>query len=101
LALDTIVGFDWPNDPCDVLNEINHLRTDPVGFADTYLVPMLDKFSPYTYSGQDMFLYDSEFGGILTHEGSAAVQECIDALKDPELPPMDPLVYSDELGSAA
>ena len=62
---------------------------------------MLDKFSPYTYSGQDMFLYDSEFGGILTHEGSAAVQECIDALKDPELPPMDPLVYSDELGSAA
>ena len=100
-TLNTETGYDWPNDSCDVLAEINHLRSDPVGFADQYLVPMLDKFSPYEYNGSDYFLYDSEWGGILTHEGEAAVQECIDALKDPNLPAMEPLAYSDELNNAA
>jgi len=45
------VETDWPNNSCDVLAEINHLRTDPKGFSDQYLVPMLENFSPYDYGG--------------------------------------------------
>lgn len=48
-----------------------------------------------------MWLYTGETVGILYWEGPNAVQECIDALKDPNLPPMGELVYSDELGRAA
>ena len=99
--LDTEVTTDWPDNSCDVLDEINHLRTDPVGFSDQYLVPMLPKFSPYDYGGQDYWIYQSDWGRILKQEGPSAVQECIDVLNDPTLPAMEPLAYSDALGRAA
>ena len=92
---------DWPNNPCDVLAEINHLRVDPVGFSDAYLVPMLMHFEPYDYNGKDYWIYDSPWGRILKQEGPLAVRECIDVLNDPDLPEMLPLTYSDELGMAA
>ena len=101
LALEAADGFEWPNDSCEMLDEINHMRRDPVGYADMYLVPMLDKFSPYNYNGKAMWVFNSGYGSMLSYEGAAAVQECIDALKDPDLPPMEPLKYSDELGSSS
>ena len=88
---------DWPNNPCDVLAEINHLRVDPVGFSDAYLVPMLMHFEPYDYNGKDYWIYDSPWGRILKQEGPLAVRECIDVLNDPNLDDMGPLAYSDEL----
>ena len=100
INLDT-VEVDWPNNSCDVLAEINHLRTDPAGFSDLYLTPMLSHFEPYNHNGKNKWIYDSPWGRILKGEGPSAVRECIDVLNDPDLPEMLPLTYSDELGMAA
>jgi uncharacterized protein YkwD len=68
----------------DILDEHNKLRQDPAGYADL-LVPLLGKFD-----GMKFIKVPNEVQ-ILTNEGAAAVQECIDFLmKQSPLPPYSP-----------
>ncbi|MDP2437647.1 MAG: hypothetical protein Q8P67_18040 [archaeon] len=63
----------------DLLRELNSLRTDPEGFAERVLVPMLPKFQELRY------LAHPDAMPVRTFEGVAAVQEAIEVCrtKDP------------------
>ena len=73
--LDTARGVDYLSAIAkDVVLELNRVRADPKGYAERHLVPRRSRFDGRVYRM-------SERVRIRTHEGVAALEEAIEALR--------------------
>lgn len=66
----------------EIQKEINAARSNPALYASTYIEPLLKRFD-----GASRLNYNDDF--VSTKEGSMAIKECIDALKNlSSVPPL-------------